>query len=552
MLTVAFAGPSLPAVPQASTDNLWDVREVVDQRDTASTILGAAIARGDTDALRLWGVMGPEVCDSIRGRLASDSAKTKEAALLGLMHCGDTSAFNDVASLVETATDTSVRIAALKALAFVTAEDNRPDLATLVSEQLGDGDTTPDIKAVAVHSLMQSITYAGLKPDQIPTLDLNLVMDAAAQGGALGLEAAYLLTRLNGLSAKIAASDIIEIVESDVPEAQKGLLIRVLGQFGTETLPMLQRIANGENITLATRAISALGQVPGREAKDALWDIAEEQDGARQQAAVAALAGRAVLQDDALTSLLISFTDDENPWVAATALRGLMRLEIEGAAGIAKTWLEGDDYYRAFVAMGLLAGSEEGKTIIVNYAADNEGTIRGREAAIALDPSIEAVEKPRKTPSTRLVQSYQKRKLLLQTTRGPICIAPLADAPYAAANFMLLADSGKMDGMLWHRVISNFVAQAGQSEDFSLASWGTIREERGGARHEPGTVGVATAGPDTGSTQFFINTSHNLHLDNRYTVFGRVTKGMDAAYALEEGDMISSATTVRASAAECQ
>ena len=74
---------------------------------------------------------------------------------------------------------------------------------------------------------------------------------------------------------------------------------------------------------------------------------------------------------------------------------------------------------------------------------------------------------------------------------------------------------------------------------------GSIREEWTHVSiHDIGSVGVATAGRDTGGTQFFINTGHNLHLDGRYTVFGRVEEGLSAAFDLHEGDMILEAEVV--------
>ena len=136
-----------------------------------------------------------------------------------------------------------------------------------------------------------------------------------------------------------------------------------------------------------------------------------------------------------------------------------------------------------------------------------------------------------------------EKRLVFETTRGKIVVAMSPDTPFAAWNFVQLAEYGLLDNIMWHRVIPNFVAQAGARNDLEGRSWGTIREEWGGT-HAPYTVGVATAGRDTGSRQFFINTRHNLHLDNRYTVFGKVIEGFDVVDALEEGDWITRADAV--------
>ena len=58
--------------------------------------------------------------------------------------------------------------------------------------------------------------------------------------------------------------------------------------------------------------------------------------------------------------------------------------------------------------------------------------------------------------------------------------------------------------------------------------------------HRRGTIGMATAGKDTGGSQFFFNLKENWHLDRRYTIFARVTSGLDVMDTLERGDIIIS------------
>ena len=217
-----------------------------------------------------------------------------------------------------------------------------------------------------------------------------------------------------------------------------------------------------------------------------------------QQLALTALAARPDADQVTLRHLW-SFVPADNDWLAVTAARSLVALGDDDIAPILEDWLGGKNYYRSFVALGLLSQSEVGKAILANYVAANPGTARAQEVASVINPSSEGGGYARKTPAQTLVQSYKKRELVLDTSRGTVCIAPDEAAPYAAANFMLLADSGKMNNMVWHRVIPGFVAQAGQSEDQELANWGSIREEWAEVSHMHGTVGVATAGPDTGS-----------------------------------------------------
>lgn len=128
----------------------------------------------------------------------------------------------------------------------------------------------------------------------------------------------------------------------------------------------------------------------------------------------------------------------------------------------------------------------------------------------------------------------------------------LAEMPVTAGNFVALAKSGFYDGLHFHRVIKGFMIQFGCP--FSRDP-GSPRAGTGGPPHgtiadehldtarfsnEPGTLSMANTGrPNTGGSQFFINTVHNSYLDwftpgqSKHPVFGRVTEGMDVVRAIE-------------------
>lgn len=541
---------SSAAVGQVRHADYVAVREAVDQREVTSPLLKVAIDAGDYDALRLWGLSGSEACPVIRPYLASDNPGIAIAALGGLANCRDTGSFAAIYALAASDENSKIQVAALRALAFTTAELDRRPHSTLVAEVL-QSDAPDTVKAAAIYGLMQSITYSGLSPSDLPALNFTLLLEQAATLDPVGLQASYLLARLTGLGSVYTPNTIIAAIKGAASQEQQYVLAKLFAQFGDAASPFLIELAASQDPRLAMAALRGLGGLTDAASMALIEKTLSHKNPAFRHLAVTALAARGPV-DNRVTAQVADLASDENPWVAVTALRGLMQRAPDQALPIAEAWIAGDDYYRAFVALGMLAQSDEGKAILTDYAAAHPGTIRGREAAIALDPSIEAIRQPRKTPSASLLRSYSGRELVLETTGGTICIAPLVEAPYAAANFMLLADAGKLDGMLWHRVIPNFVTQAGQSEDFSLATWGTIREEWGAQSHAVGTVGVATAGPDTGSAQFFINTAHNLHLDGRYTVFGRVVGGMDVANQLQEGDLIEKAWTVKGSVDACK
>ncbi len=126
----------------------------------------------------------------------------------------------------------------------------------------------------------------------------------------------------------------------------------------------------------------------------------------------------------------------------------------------------------------------------------------------------------------------------LHTTEGDITIEFLPNlAPKTVENFVTLAKSGYYDGIKFHRVIKDFMNQAGDpltKDDSKMAMWGTggpgykfADEITAESKNELGTVAMANAGPNTNGSQFFINAKDNAFLNGGYTVFGKVTSGMD-------------------------
>ena len=110
-----------------------------------------------------------------------------------------------------------------------------------------------------------------------------------------------------------------------------------------------------------------------------------------------------------------------------------------------------------------------------------------------------------------------------------------------AANFVGLVERGFYNGLDFHRVVPDFVAQGGDPRGDGYGGTNTLVREEAGAQHRRGTLGMATAGKDTGSVQFFINHGWNVHLDGAYTAFAEITTGMDVADRLEIGDVIRAA-----------
>ena len=107
------------------------------------------------------------------------------------------------------------------------------------------------------------------------------------------------------------------------------------------------------------------------------------------------------------------------------------------------------------------------------------------------------------------------------------------------ASFVKLVRDGFYDGLIWHRVVSNFVIQGGDPRGDGWGGAGyTLRDEINTERYVRGTVGMPKAGKDTGGGQIFITHVPTPHLDGNYTIFGRVVSGMDVVDRIEVGDRI--------------
>ena len=131
---------------------------------------------------------------------------------------------------------------------------------------------------------------------------------------------------------------------------------------------------------------------------------------------------------------------------------------------------------------------------------------------------------------------------ILRTSKGNIQIKLLPKvAPGSVANFIQLARDNYFDNKNFHRVVPNFVVQGGCSRGDGYGAPGySIRSELPNLHYDKaGYVGMASAGNHTESAQFFITHSPALHLDGKYTIFGRVTGGdLKVVHEIQIGDLI--------------
>jgi cyclophilin family peptidyl-prolyl cis-trans isomerase len=144
------------------------------------------------------------------------------------------------------------------------------------------------------------------------------------------------------------------------------------------------------------------------------------------------------------------------------------------------------------------------------------------------------------SPPATIIDPKKKYTAILHTDKGDITIALHADkAPRTVNNFVFLARENFYNNTIFHRVIADFMAQGGDPTGTGRGGPGYkfADEFHPSLRHDkPGVLSMANAGPNTNGSQFFITHVPTPWLDNRHSVFGQVTAGMDVLMSIPPRD----------------
>jgi len=130
------------------------------------------------------------------------------------------------------------------------------------------------------------------------------------------------------------------------------------------------------------------------------------------------------------------------------------------------------------------------------------------------------------------IKTEDGAKVLLKTNFGDITLLLYDDMPITTGNFLNLVEKGTYNGVIFHRVIDGFMIQGGDptGTGFGDPSIPKIQDEfshEDGNKNNGGTISMANAGPNTGSSQFFINLVDNNFLNDKHPAFGEVVEGID-------------------------
>jgi len=259
----------------------------------------------------------------------------------------------------------------------------------------------------------------------------------------------------------------------------------------------------------------------------------------------------------------------------------------EAGEAYAMSAYQANDYEEAEqIASKLLTANPEsataanirGASLYANHQFEEAAAVLNKLAATSqLDPQIAgrfvepateyqdywAEEQKIRAQQAQLPEGQKLPLVELQTTKGKVVLELFEEeAPNTVANFVSLVESDFYDGIDFHRVIPNFMAQGGDPltknenpADDGIGGPGYVIDcecYRPDARkHFAGSISMAHAGKDSGGSQFFLTHLPTFWLNadaqrqSGHTVFGRVVEGLDVARSLEKGDTIESAKVIR-------
>lgn len=327
-------------------------------------------------------------------------------------------------------------------------------------------------------------------------------------------------------------------------------LAEILGEKSEMFCDQMRR--DGSRLVRA-EAVRCYGVAKMTQRISQLADIAKtDKDPMMRAAAIEAL-GK--LEDESVPALLLPALRDPDFSVAVTAVTAIE--EQKYAAGASALM----DAYRArpereFVDVQLEVvrvlgelGAVQAQPLLVEATTHEDVRVRSTAVASLQKLGLAAPELPSERTFHEAAFDRARKKQLapptgvrhaaIGTKHGMIEIELFGDdAIQTVASFINLAKSGFYKKLTTHRVVPNFVVQGGdpRGDGFGDAGY-TLPAEVSRYQYDEGYLGIADGGKDTGSCQWFITLSPQPRLSGRYTIFGRVTKGMDVAWKIDQGDI---------------
>jgi len=362
------------------------------------------------------------------------------------------------------------------------------------------------------------------------------------------------ISALGKLKSQAAIEALLQICRSKQPLLPGDAAVALSEILAEKALPVIEPLIFSESVFIRRQAALALGLISFPKSFNLLQNMLKDKDIGVQTQAIEAI-GRIGMKDDReMTVKILAEKLQKNDLALTTVIS-----QICAQHKIVEIIPELISAYHCFANP---AGIEPKVAIIQSL-----GELKAEKAIpmleLALQDEFEAIvlasaqslkeitdkeyrlpkhdkKKSNQDVEKKFLPNLKKTQATIKTNKGDIIVElfPL-DAPHTVANFIRLAEEGFYNGIIFHRVVSDFVIQAGCPRGDGWGGPGyAIRCEINQKKYGRGTMGMALAGKDTGGSQFFITHSPQPHLDGRYTIFGQVIHGMDVVDKIQPFDII--------------
>jgi len=511
-----------------------------------------------------------DIIDELAKYLDNPDHLVREQAAYALWRAGGKGAAARLAAVGRSDPVRSVKVACLYAL-------NRlgiPEPVDLYSEYLPDSDSFVRSLAIRGLALGKDDTKTFLVAVGLNDRDNNVVSQAISSLTAIGTPRAigYLAARYESETdeklkvqllesfARLKSDTIAEQVNAEIDSCESSNIIGAgiiyLARVnGTESIPLIDTFLAMNDEQINVSIAQALSEIGGEFVKPRLAALFKDINPGVRAAAFEALAKTDPVNIDYYLNSALDDTD----WVIvsqAVDKIGQSKLKdyLPRLMGIMKQQGTGTDLKRSVVSA---AGEFLNASMVDSLAEDilyhglqDKDYLVSREAALIYknkldDDKTAYINKPTGLIGKREIKSFITKyksnpRAIISTSRGDIEMELYPDiAPLTVYNFIKLAQDKFYDNLNFHRVVPAFVIQGGDPRgDGSGGPGYNIRCEYSDRPFERGAVGIATSGKDTGGSQFFIMLGAAPHLDARYTLFGKVTAGMDTVDKIVRGDTI--------------
>jgi HEAT repeat protein len=467
---------------------------------------GAPVSRWWPVAYALQRIGDARAVSALSGLVSTPGVYTASFALRGLAAMRDSRAVDPAIAIASRReADVRVRAAAVRALGELRATQAVPALLKVV-----DDNATPRNLSVEI------VTALGSIGDRRA---LDAMLDRLTDRWPALRAAAFTA------AAKIDPEAFLLVFSGFEPDRDWSVRAAVAASLATMPADRVRAavmdLVNDADVRVQGPALEALAKLGGPDVMPRLFAALDAPDFALRATAAGLIGGAKV--DGGVARLEAAYQRGDS--------------DVTPAARIAA--LEGLAQY----------GAPSARTTLLTALRDRDWAVRRRAADLLRQLGDASAVPTRPAPTRQRTDFFESDALLhppfaphafIETERGTIEIElNMTDAPVTSLTFIELARAGFFNGLKVHRLIPNFVIQAGDPRGDGQGGPGyAIRDELSPIPFVRGTVGLAIDGHDTGGSQFFITLSPQPHLDGRYTAFGRVVQGFDRLEEISQWDVI--------------